>query len=189
MLDILQKKGVNVKIFANIKAKLGKNKILQIAIVLILVVAMFVIYFSTLGGGKKGTDTQDLQNPVTAEEYGAQLEQRLANVLCQIAGAGRVDVMITLEGGPTYEIAYTIEERKTSGSGGESTTLIKTPVMITKNGVSQPVILSETNPVILGVAIVAQGAGDMRVKMDLLKAAEVLLKIQVNRIEIFVGKV
>ena len=176
--------GIMMGIMTSFKQKFKENKAAQIAVVLILVVVMFVIYFSTLGGGKKN----DEKTKVTAEDYAAELENKLSSVLSQVNGAGRVDVMITLEGGPTYEIAYTVEERKTAGGTSESTTLIKTPVLITKNGTTSPLILSETHPVILGVIVVAQGAADMKVKMDLLRATEAVLKVPLSAIEIFVGK-
>jgi stage III sporulation protein AG len=174
--------------FTDLKTKFKENKKLQIAVVLTLIVAMFAIYFSTLGGKSSGSGSAVPKGQMTAETFAGQLERKLSSVLSQVAGAGKVDVMITLEGGPTYEIAYTTEERRTNGPGGESVTLIKTPILITKNGVSQPIILSETNPKILGVIVVAQGAGDMRVKMDLLRASEAVLKVPVNAIEIFVGR-
>ena len=42
-------------------------------------------------------------------------------------------------------------------------------------------------PDIKGIVIVASGAGDVRVKLDILKAVQALLNVQSSQVEIFVS--
>lgn len=176
------------KFFEKFLDKLKKNKTLQIGLVVVLIALVFVIYFSSLKSSKK--ETQKTTN-TSAIEYVEMLEQKLEKVLSNVAGAGNVSVMVNVVGGPTYEIAYTTEERINNSSGSssntESKTIVKTPILITSNGESSPLILTETNPQIVGVIIVAQGASDVKVKLNLLKATEAVLKIPISSIEIFDG--
>ena len=58
--------------------------------------------------------------------------------------------------------------------------------VINVNGSSEPLVLYEIMPDIKGIVIVASGAGDVRVKLDILKAVQALLNVQSSQVEIFV---
>lgn len=49
----------------------------------------------------------------------------------------------------------------------------------------KPVILKEIEPKVKGVVVVAQGANDARVKLELYKAVMTLLGVESSDIEIF----
>ena len=50
---------------------------------------------------------------------------------------------------------------------------------------SKPIILKEVEPEIRGVIIISEGANDIRVKMELMKAVQVALGIKPNQVEVF----
>ena len=50
---------------------------------------------------------------------------------------------------------------------------------------SKPIILKEVEPEIKGVIIIAQGAEDVRVKMELMRAVQVALGIKPSQVEVF----
>ncbi|MDR3263532.1 MAG: hypothetical protein LBT30_04400 [Clostridiales bacterium] len=120
-----------------------------------------------------------------------ELEARLAVMLSGIEGAGKVEVMIMFDGGMGKEIAYTTEvttNKVTDANGNyisEDTIESSTPVMVNENGQSKPIVLKELLPDILGVMIVAEGAKDVGVRMELMRASSKILNVNSNIIEIF----
>lgn len=178
--------------FSNFLDKIKQNKKLQSIFIVILLVALFIIFGSTLIPKSTSSKNNITSNSSNQYDYADMLENKLAKTISSIKDAGRVSVMITLEGGAEIEIAYTIEERINNSTGSsnsqESSTIVKTPVLITQNGVTRPVILSEKNPPIQGVIVVASGASNTRVKLDILRAAVAVLNIEPSMIEIFAGE-
>ena len=162
-------------------SKIRDIKHLDIAIVIIFVGVLLLIYFNDFTSSKESDEVT--QTFISYKSYTEDLEKRLTNVLSKIDGVGNVDVMVTLEGSPELVIAYNIEEVNNLGNEGIVTK--KEPIIITKNGVSSPLVLSEVLPKIKGIVIVAQGGGDVKVKMDLLTATTKLFNVSVNCIEIF----
>lgn len=176
--------------------KFKGSKKLQIGIVVVLVIALFVIFGSTvipLNFGSKSADNSNSKTvATTCYEYAKYLEAKLSSTLAEIKNAGKVSVMIMLDGDIKIEIAYTTEERTTSSSGSssnqESSTTTQTPVLITQNGVTGPIILNQIYPDIKGVIIVASGASDAAVKINILRATVAVLDIDAGIVEIFAGK-
>lgn len=151
--------------------------IFAVVIALILVVA----YFSFFTKPKSDNIQQDSTEEISSsEEYVASLENKLINVLSKLSGVGQTSVIITLESGFTYEYA-TDSETKTVVSGGTETT-VKTETIILVSG--QPVVVKQNYPVIKGVVIVAKGAENFKVKMDIQSAAMTVLKIDSSNITI-----
>ncbi|SHJ95878.1 hypothetical protein [Propionispora hippei] len=118
---------------------------------------------------------------VQAGSYEEMLEEKLANLLSKVNGAGAVTVSVTLEAGNTQEHAKnvtketkTVSEKDTTG-GVRTTTEVKETeqVLITREaGADKPVVVREIKPEIKGVLVVADGAYDSTVKANLIKAIE-----------------
>lgn len=166
--------------------KLKNIKHLDIIIVVIFVCILLLIYFSDSFSVSQKTDNNDRFTSYSS--YTKDLETRLSNVLSKIDGAGKVSVMITLDGSPELIIAYNTEESNEIFDTDDNSIIKKEPIIITQNGSSTPLILSEKLPNVKGVIIVAEGANDVAVKLNLLSATTKLLNITVNSIEIFAGK-
>ena len=121
------------------------------------------------------------------------LEAKLGNLLSQMKGAGSVAVNITLETGAAQEYAKnvvkeakTIQEKDTSG-GIRSTTESKETesILVSKeNGADRPVLLREHKPIIKGVLVMAEGAGDSQIKAQLTKAVEASLGVPSYKITV-----
>ena len=71
----------------------------------------------------------------------------------------------------------TVFATQTVTSGGNVT---QSPVIVS----GKPVVLKEAYPEITGVVIVAEGAGNLTVKVDLLNACETFLSITEDKIRI-----
>ena len=175
-------------------AKLKKVKHIEVYAVIFLAIVVMAIWLFPSGGSKQTSIEQSFSTTTTAE-YAKSLENRLNSVLSAIDGAGSVQCMITLDGGIERVLAYSNDEKNSSTqnttSNGttnktETSTSNKEPILITVNGSSEPLVLYEIMPDIKGIVVVASGANDVRVKLDILKAVQALLNVQSSQIEIFV---
>ena len=123
----------------------------------------------------------------------AQLEINLENILCEIENAGKVEVMITYYGSIENVIANTTSTHSnSSNSGGNNitttSTITETPIIVTNNGQSELYVTKKIMPEIKGVIVVAEGADDARVRLELMRALQTILDINANNIEIFAMK-
>ncbi|MBP3431743.1 MAG: hypothetical protein J6K39_02695 [Clostridia bacterium] len=161
--------------------KLKSIKHIQIVLPLVIALVLCVIYFSFVGGAEDDNSQQNSTEEFSSTvEYVDILENKLCSVLSKISGVGETNVIITLESGFSYEYA-TDSETKTTVSGGNETT-IKTETLILVS--NQPVVVKETYPVIKGVVVVAKGAEDFSVKMNIMQAVETVLEIDSKNITI-----
>ena len=127
------------------------------------------------------------------ESYAESLERRLKNKLSKIEGAGRVEVMITLEnyGESVVEKdnADSTSRRVQEGAEGRNTTEetrevhMETVYQDADRG-KEPFVGSEKTPKIAGVLVVAQGADKTAVKQNISDAVMALFQIDVNRIKV-----
>ena len=96
--------------------------------------------------------------------------------------------MVTLSSGPEYIYATSEEEKinenQGSGSTTTSTTITKEPVIIS----GDIVVVKEIMPTVSGIVVVAGGAQDTRVKLEIIKAIQALLDVPQANIEVLVGK-
>ncbi len=162
--------------------KFKKIKHIHIYIAVLIGIVVCLVYFCSFRP-KKNTDKEvdnSTENYGTTVEYIGFLENKLSNVLSKVSGVGNVDVIITLENGFSYEYA-TDTETKTIVSGGTETTITTETVILVSN---KPVIIKEINPTIKGVVVVADGAKDVNVRLNILTAVETVLEIDRNNITI-----
>ncbi|MEW6457473.1 MAG: hypothetical protein AB1441_00160 [Bacillota bacterium] len=123
------------------------------------------------------------------EEY---LARTLEVMLQQISGAGRVDVVIRLEGSTTSEYALnqTTGRRVTDEKDPAGTTRVTTEVndsgqlVVVRGdrGYEMPVVERETAPRVTGVLVVAEGARNPEIKAELFRATRVALGVEPHRI-------
>ena len=95
------------------------------------------------------------------------LQQRLSNLLSQMAGAGRVKVLLTEA---TGEQIFYQEDRDTSDSDQSQTTRTDT-VIVTDGTHSQEGLIRQVNPpTYLGAVILCQGADQPSVRLAITEA-------------------
>ena len=77
----------------------------------------------------------------------------------------------------------------TTNASGTTTsiTVVEEPIIITQNGEETPLVLMEILPVVKGVVVVAEGAKDVGVKLQLLEAVQALLSLSSGNIQILTG--
>ena len=96
-------------------------------------------------------------------------------------GLGRVRVMVVFEGAEEGVIALDESESKTE-SGSSKTSR---PATVTNSGSEAPIVVTEKNPKVVGVIVVAEGAGDIGVNYNIVSAVSTVLGINKNKVQVF----
>lgn len=172
--------------------KLRGNKKLELLVyggIALIVVACYA--FSFLPEKTQTPDVADGASLGTGTE--AELEEKLRRVLGSIRGAGQVEVMITYETGTelvtamTTDVNSNLSETETDGHVSSQTQTVESsqPATVSSGGGEAPIVLLEREPVIRGVIVVAEGAADVGVRLDLQRAVRAVLHIPVSQIEVF----
>lgn len=173
-------------IYKNIKKTGGIKLVLPI----VLLVLVLCVYYSLFDNDSTNTNESSISY-TSSLEYCKTLEDKLCNVLSNVKGAGSVSVMVTLESGPELKIATQIDERtntNTNSSGSTtSVTVVEEPIIVSQNGEERPLVLMEILPVVKGVVVVAEGAKDIGVRLNLLEAVQALLGLASSNIQILTG--
>ncbi len=167
------------------KIKLSKNISIAIAIVLSLITLL--IFFSGFDGGKT-SENKDTTKYTSTQEYTKDMEDKLKNLIESIEGVEKAEVMITFESSVELIISTTKETKTVSSGSSETTVIVETPVLVTEKGVTKPIVLQEKLPKPISVFVVARGADDAKVKLDIIGAIEVLFALPSSKIEVLEGK-
>lgn len=120
--------------------------------------------------------TAEPDEPQSIEQYEESLENRLAELVSQIDGAGRTKVMITLESGD--ENIYATEDKS-----GEKT-YERDYVVIKRNGDEDGMLLKTAEPEIRGAAVVCEGADSVAVRQEIVNTVTAVLGIGTSRVYI-----
>lgn len=131
--------------------------------------------------------TTGTQNSAVQTEYAQGLEKRLTELLTHVEGAGKVQVMITLE--TSGEKVYAQNEQTTTETQkNEQTEQRKSSfqnehiILDTQETGDAPLIETQLAPEIKGAAILCQGAADITVVKRITDLASVVLGLPTNRI-------
>lgn len=158
-------------------------------IVLIFGFVALLILNSSFGTSLTNKSSASNLSYMTCLEYCEKLENKLTEVLGEISGVGNVKVMVTAESGPLINVATSTDERTNTTTSGENSTtnstVVKDPIVISSSGKNSPLVLSEMAPKITGVIVVASGAKDARVKLNLIEAIQALLDVSSSNIQIY----
>ena len=175
--------------------KLDVKKKIQYLAILLIIIVILVIYFSS---GSLVSKKQENTAPVATQEapdigMTDSLEEKLAATLSQIEGAGDVEVMITYESTSEIVPAFSVDRQTTTitdnRENGTSTTNTENTqsevVTVGGNGGSSALILKEISPKIRGVIVVAEGADDITVRLNLLNAVQTLLNVGPRQVDVY----
>ena len=108
-------------------------------------------------------------------------EQKLSQILSGIDGAGQVQVMITYASGPEI-VPASVSSVNTSQQDAAYTSSSRTEPASAQDGA---IVLKELSPQIKGVVVIAEGADDVAVKLDLLQATVTVLQIDADQVDVF----
>jgi stage III sporulation protein AG len=193
--DEAEKKG-NESIFD----KLAKNETYRRAIIIAAFVGIALIFLSSLfrNDGTSATKTATNQTGITAEQYAANLEKSLTDIVSRIQGAGEAKVLVTLERSTEY--VYATEEKKSNQtaedkSGGSATKNevnvdTETTYILVKDadGAQKAIPITEVQPVIKGVVVVCDGGDNPAVQQNIISAVTTALDITSVRVCVIKAK-
>ena len=151
--------------------KIKKNKKIQYFIIVVAIGLGILFFISNF-------NNNDVSNQSTSfvDNYVSNLEDKLTRSLTNVKGAGKINVVITVESG--METVLAMKTTTTQTVNGTET--IETPIIV--NG--ETIIVKEVFPEITGVLIVAEGAENIMTMQRLQQATMSLLNVKIDQIEI-----
>lgn len=159
----------------NFIQKIKSNKKLKIMLISILsALLLLILIFSYNKPENNKTNTNEI------DLYISGLEDRLSTVLSKVEGAGKVEVVISIESGMETVLAMENTVKDTEYGSEKS----EKPIIV--NG--KTVVLKELYPKIVGVLIVSEGANNITVMRKIQEATVSLLNVELNQIEILTMK-
>ncbi|MCL1914632.1 MAG: hypothetical protein FWG10_12355 [Eubacteriaceae bacterium] len=171
--------------FGFFKKLKAKEKAILIAS-LVLFAALAYSMVDTSGKTAKKTASTPQSN---ATEYRKSVEADLKAILESIAGVGKVEVMITVDGEIRDEILYNETNSSTastdpSSRSSEQSSSMKEAVMSKRGSDTVPYSPAKTYPKVIGVVVSAEGANDATIRMYILDAVKSLLDVPAHRISV-----
>ena len=165
-------------------------------IMLIVGLLLAVIVWPT-SGDKSEEKQNDIQAELTGTQatenltYEEQLEKKLAAILSKVKGAGKVEVMITLESSSELVLQVdengssdTIHEEDSAGGVRDSSQSSYSKDTVQTGSDDTPYVIKEINPKVSGVLVIAEGAGSAAVKNEIYEAVEALFNLPVHKIKV-----
>ncbi len=164
-------------------AKMKSSKKFEIGVYACIGLLVAVLYLTGLRPSEAPAEAEEeLSAPISPRGD----ETRLKEALSKIRGAGAVEVMLTYENGRELIPAYETDTQTNAQSGEIVSSNASTrPVTVTKGGQEEALVVKEVEPRIRGVIVIAEGAEDIGVRMDLARAASKALGIDANLVEVF----
>ena len=152
----------------------------------------------TLSGSSSSVSSSGRISEDTAqaalELYVENQEQRLKDILEQIDGVGKSEVMIRAKASKEYVVekdistgSSTVSETDAQGGRRQSSDITKDESSLyTKdsNGNDVPWVIKEMEPEIEGVLVAAEGGGNEAVAGEITQAVQVLFNIPVHKIKV-----
>ncbi len=175
----------------------------QLVIFLLFGVLLLVIAIPTEPEKQKGS-AQDEEKPAvetietltdsTEISYERQQEQRLKEILEQVEGVGKVEVMLTLRATAEKIVekdvptdSHLVEETDSQGGSRvtrENSQAEETIFQEDENGNRTPYIVKQLEPLVEGVIVIAEGGGNSYVQQNILEAVQALFPVEAHKIKI-----
>ncbi|MEG1043724.1 MAG: stage III sporulation protein AG [Oscillospiraceae bacterium] len=171
-------------------SSLKESKSFSKYILYIGILGMILILISSLGQNKSSKSSA--QNDGKGEsEYIKTMETRLKSLICATEGAGKTEVLITLESGVEY--VYAKEERLSSDlsediSQSESKRVQKSDntenkyILVDGENGKKALIQKEIEPVIQGVVVVCEGGDKQVIKHQITEIVTTALNIPSTKV-------
>lgn len=172
-------------------AKLDFKKKLQYLAILLVVIVILAIYFTSAGSPVSQEPVS--QAATVSQTVPSSVEEKLQETLSKIEGAGLVQVMITYESSAEIvpaisvdtQISTTTDERESGSSTTKSENSQSEVVTVNGSSGNNALVLKENSPPVKGVIVVAEGADDIGVKLSLLSAVKTILNISPDQVDVY----
>lgn len=147
---------------------------------LVVVLGLAGMICILLSGWMKPEETASAEPPsdlgAQQEQYRLQLQEELAGMLGEIAGVGRVEVLVTLGGSEEYHYAIEGDEMISDEQVKHSSSYV------TVGGSRTPLMESVSHPPVTGVVVACEGGMRSTVQEDVYRTVAVACGISTARI-------
>ena len=145
---------------------------------LLVLVAVLLLLFSG------GSENKSKEKAVVKEDnYYEETTQRFEEILSKIKGAGKVSVMFVMEN--KGEFIPVFDKKISTDETNKKNDSESKAVLYGQGNNEQPYISEEKNPQISGVIVVAEGADNENVKIEIFEALRALLGVPAHRIKVW----
>lgn len=156
------------------KGALGKYKY----VLLVMALGVVLLLLPTGGGGEK----ESAQAAPTADAFDLDaFESKLEKALSQVAGAGKTQVVLTLDSGSRQVLAQDQDRDREGSYATETVTLGR------GSGQQEVVPLQTLAPSFRGALVVCSGGNNPQVRLKLVEAVSALTGLGSDRISICEG--
>ncbi len=153
-----------------IKELLKGDKKTGLGIYILLLAGIALLAFGSMPEKESQAEIEAVQ---VHEDYISELEERLAQMLSKIEGAGEVEVMLVAENSGSIDVG-----RDGNGESGKT-------VVLTKSGGSEALVLAENTPEVRGALIIAEGGGSAGLRASLTEAVSTALGLGAHRVRVY----
>lgn len=139
--------------------------------------------------GKNTVQTEDLQE----NNYQKKLEKELAAFLSEVEGIGKVEVLIYLDCSEQYIVekdipSYQVTSQEADSQSREENKEEDTVYTVNDAGEQVPFITQTKHPSIEGVVIAAEGAGNEKIRIQIVRTVMALYGVDANKIDVLERK-
>lgn len=144
-------------------------------VLIVLIVGLIILLLPTGSSDNASDSSGNTDTSSSSLEFSIEAqEDKLAKALSEIEGAGNVTVVLTLK--TTMEQEVAVDE---DGSGGKETVTVSTG-----SGTEAPVTVKYYYPEYQGALIVAEGADNSKVKLEITEAVSALTGLGADKISV-----
>ena len=180
-----------------------ENLLVFLTLLIITIISINVIWGENNSEPKKEennnlyktlAETSDNINSNIKETDAYELEEKLEEILSKISGVGKTEVLITYsetsEVVAMYNEAYVSSTTKEEDTNGGTRTIeeidnSKEIIFEENNGEQTPITQKIIMPKIEGAIITAEGAGNINVKTNIIRAVSAATGLSTYRIQVF----
>ncbi len=159
------------------------------SLILLLVFGIILLLFSDLFTVE---ETKSFEEEIdSVEKIALEHEKKLTELIARVDGAGKAEIMITMEssGETIYAKTQAGDEQVSSdGDNTDTKTGYSTEYIIVEdeNGNKTALVENEYEPVILGVAVLCEGGDSVEIVSEITELVKVVMGVTSNRV--YVGK-
>lgn len=132
--------------------------------------------FPSCASGQRESAVRDAAPPDVpdVDAYRASLEERIAGLVSEVAGAGDVTVMVTLDGG--FRQVFAVEEKQTASG------VSRTYVTVGSGASQSALFVTEEFPAVTGIGVVCTGGSDPLVRKEVTSLLSAVFSLGANKI-------
>ena len=164
----------------------NKNKNIQLLYIILIIGVVIILLANTLL--PKDTKKSSYIGENSIIDDSDNLQKELSQILSQIRGAGKVNVMLTYEQTSEKHYASDITNEKNISTDGGANARSQSQSKQTSKLVTtskEPLLTKQSYPRVRGVIVVCDGGADIQVKADVTNALKAVLDVDDHKISVF----